>query len=322
MIGRDLAKYVRVVDEGAEKIHAVHHGLAGRHAHHGSIVGRMQADQHVGTLHGFEPAQRTREHCGAHFGAATAAAHGNGRDRLRGFISVKLDGAGLRTSRRSHHGRKIGEFAHEVAVDAVLPAPQPGAQQARACAQAPAAARGHGKAVTGADQGQPAALRPVSAQRCILQRQSQVRGQRFALAHRKHTGFFKWPVHHVCNITSGKNPRIADALQMRVDLNKAVCVQRQPGLLQPGGTAGLGDPDDLVHRHRLTVCRLQRFGRDLGDGPAAVQEHLPLGQHSFKAAAHPCAVCGQYVRAAGEQVKAQLVRIAALHAQLAAQSVL
>ena len=109
---------------------------------------------------------------------------------------------------------------------------------------------------------------------------------------------------------------------MRVDLNKAVCVQRQPGLLQPGGTAGLGDPDDLVHRHRLTVCRLQRFGRDLGDGPAAVQEHLPLGQHSFKTAAHARAVCGQYVRAAGEQVKAQLVRIAALHAQLAAQPVL
>ena len=53
-----------------------------------------------------------------------------------------------------------------------------------------------------------------------------------------------------------------------------------------------------------------------------MQKHLSLGQHRFKAAAHACAVRGQYVRAAGEQVKTQLVRIAALHAQLAAQPVL
>ena len=95
VVGRDLAKYVRVVDESAEKIHAVHHGLAGRHAHHGSVVGRMQANQHVGALHRRKRAQRTREHRGAHFGAATAAAHGDSGDGLCGFFGVELDSAGL-----------------------------------------------------------------------------------------------------------------------------------------------------------------------------------------------------------------------------------
>ena len=143
-----------------------------------------------------------------------------------------------------------------------------------------------------------------------------------ALAHRKHTGFFQRTVHHAGDVTGGKNPGIADALQLRVDLNKAVCVQGQSGLLQPGSTTGLCDPDDLVHSHALAVFGLQRLVRDLRDLACAVHDHLPLGQHSFKAAAHTGAVCGQYVRAAGEQVKAQLVRIAALHAQLAAQPVL
>ena len=168
VVGRDLAKYVRVVDESAEKIHAVHHGLAGRHAHHGGVVGGVQADQHVSALNRRKRPQRTREYRSAHLGAAAAAAHRNRRDRLRGFFGVELDGAGLRTGWQSHHGCESCEFAHELAVDAVLPAPQPGAQQARARTQAPAAARGHGKAVAGADQGQPVALRPVSTQRCIL----------------------------------------------------------------------------------------------------------------------------------------------------------
>ena len=96
VVGRDLAKYVRVVDKGAEKIHAVHHGLAGRHAHHGGVVGRMQADQHVSALHRRKRAQRTREHRGADLGAATAAAHGDSGDGLCGFFGVELDSAGRR----------------------------------------------------------------------------------------------------------------------------------------------------------------------------------------------------------------------------------
>ena len=94
VVGRDLAKYVRVVDESAEKIHAVHHGLAGRHAHHGGVIGRVQADQHVGTLNRFERTQRAREHRSTHLGAAAAAAHGDSGDGLRGFFGIELDSAG------------------------------------------------------------------------------------------------------------------------------------------------------------------------------------------------------------------------------------
>ena len=60
VVGRDATEHIRVVDEGAEKIYAVHHGLAGRHAHHGGVVGRVQADQHVSALHRRKRAQRTR----------------------------------------------------------------------------------------------------------------------------------------------------------------------------------------------------------------------------------------------------------------------
>ena len=40
MVGGDAAKAVRVVDEGAKEIHALHQRLASRHAHDGCIIGR------------------------------------------------------------------------------------------------------------------------------------------------------------------------------------------------------------------------------------------------------------------------------------------
>jgi hypothetical protein len=87
-----------VVDEGAEEVHGVHHGLARRHAHHGGIVGGMQADQHVVARDRMHLGQRARQHRGADLGAAAAAAHGDGGDGL-GFL-----GGGQR------HGIVVGRF--------------------------------------------------------------------------------------------------------------------------------------------------------------------------------------------------------------------
>jgi hypothetical protein len=50
VVGGDAAEQPGVVDEGAEEIHGVHHRLARRHAHHGGVVRRVQADQHVVAL--------------------------------------------------------------------------------------------------------------------------------------------------------------------------------------------------------------------------------------------------------------------------------
>ena len=142
------------------------------------------------------------------------------------------------------------------------------------------------------------------------------------MPHCKHTGFFQWASNHAGNVAGRKHARISHALQLFIDLDEAALVQRQPGLLQPGCAAGLRDPDDFVHRHAPAVGGLQRLVRDLRDAAAAVRDHLPLGQNGCKAAPHAGAVRGQNLRAAGEEVKAQLVRVAAQRAQFAPQPVL
>ena len=116
---------------------------------------------------------------------------------------------------------------------------------------------------------------------------------------------------HAGNVTGRKHQRVADALQLFVDLDKAAIVQRQAGLLQPRCSARLRDPDDLVHRQLLAVGGLQSVGRHLCHRAVAVRDHLALRQHVFKTAPHALAVRGQYLGTAGEQVKAQLVRVAA-----------
>ena len=110
--------------------------------HHGRVVGRVQADQHVAALDRVERAERARQHGGAHLGAAAAAAHGHGRQGLQGFVGAQLHlgGWGLgppawqqpvkwRCARV--HGRKGVEALHELAVDVVLPAPHPATGKAQ-----------------------------------------------------------------------------------------------------------------------------------------------------------------------------------------------
>jgi hypothetical protein len=149
VVGGDAAEQPGIVDEGAEEIHRVHHRLARRHAHHGGVIRRVQADQHVVALDRVDLGQRARQHRGADLGAAAAATHGDGRDGLRLFLGGERHRRGRR--RRLGHGLELGELAHEAAIDPVLPAPE------QVAARVERAARGHGVAVAGADQGQPAA---------------------------------------------------------------------------------------------------------------------------------------------------------------------
>ena len=57
VVGGHFAKHIRVVDEGPEKVHRLHHGHARWHAHHGCVVRRVQADQHIWPLHWLQAAQ-------------------------------------------------------------------------------------------------------------------------------------------------------------------------------------------------------------------------------------------------------------------------
>ena len=83
VVGGHLAEQIGVVDEGPEKVHRLHHGHARRHAHHGRIVGRVQADQYIWPLDRMQAAQCPGQNVGAYFGAAAPAAHGDGRNGLQ-----------------------------------------------------------------------------------------------------------------------------------------------------------------------------------------------------------------------------------------------
>jgi hypothetical protein len=87
MVGGHPPEHIWVVDKGAEEIDGVDRGLAGRDAHHGSIVRRMQANDHIIPVHRLQLAQRARQHAGADLGATTTATH---RDRGNGLLRLIL----------------------------------------------------------------------------------------------------------------------------------------------------------------------------------------------------------------------------------------
>ena len=316
MVGGDAAEYPGVVDEGAEEIDRMHQRLARRHAQHGGIVGRVQADQHIVALDWMHLRQRARQHTGADLGAATAAAHGQRGNGLRLFRRREGNPFLRGLAGFFRHGRQFAEAQHEAAVDPVLPAPDPVA------AREECAARGDRVLVAGADQGEPAALRAVGFERLIEQRAAQVFGQRRTHANGEYAGLFQRPVDPRCAVTGGEDERVGFGLQGVAHPDEAGRIQRQAGAGQPGGAAGLGDPDDFIGRHALAALGLQAVFSDLHDFGFDMQRDAALGQHVFESAPHGGVVRGQDARTGGEQVHAQLVRVAPLRAQFAAQAVL
>ena len=90
--------------------------------------------------------------------------------------------------------------------------------------------------------------------------------------------------------------------------------------MQPLGATGLSDPHDFVCGHGLACGGGERalaHLRHLGPG---VQVHAPLGQHAGEVFAHPGVVRGHHLRPAGEEVKHQIVGVAAQGFQLGAQA--
>ena len=142
------------------------------------------------------------------------------------------------------------------------------------------------------------------------------------MAHRKHAGFLQRTVLHGRDVSGCKNGRVGQGLQRVTDLDEAPRVQRQPGVLQPRRTAGLGHPHDLVGLHHQAVGTQQAFRRHLGDLGIQVQFHRALDEHALKALAHARVVGGQNRGASAEQHKRQQVRVAAQRLQLIAQAVL
>ena len=309
VVRRHFAKQIRVVDEGPEKVHRLHHGHAWRHAHHGRVVGRVQADQHIGSFHRLQAAQCAGQDVGADLGTAAAAAHGDGRDGLQGLLGCQAQARGggfalrldvLEELAHRPHGRlqigarrlgchvgQFGEAAHELPIDPVLPAPHP------VTAKAPRPTRTHRITVAGRDQGQPVALWVVSQQFLAAQTAAQILGQRLGHAHGKHTGFFQRAFHQRGNIARCEHQRVIQALQLGVNEDEAFVIERQTRALQPGRATGLCDPHGFVGIEGAAIARVQAAGRDLHHLGMRVHLDIALLQHFDKACPHAWVVCGQ-----------------------------
>lgn len=85
----DLTEHIGVVNESTKEVHRLHHGLAGRHAHHGRVVRRLQAHQHLGLVHHRKRHQGPRQHVRAHLGPTTTAAHGFGGQGLQRLLAAQ-----------------------------------------------------------------------------------------------------------------------------------------------------------------------------------------------------------------------------------------
>jgi len=91
----DLAESEGIVDAGTEMVHALHHCQAGRRQGDGGIVESGEAERDVRTRRGGQTRERVRQHFGADFGAAAAAAHRLLRARHRAQARVHADPAAV-----------------------------------------------------------------------------------------------------------------------------------------------------------------------------------------------------------------------------------
>ena len=242
MDGRDLAEDEGIVDEGAEEIDGLHQRLARRHLDHRRIVGRVEADRDAGKGRGPKPGQHALEQPGADLGAAAAAAHADvGQQALGVGVGQRRIGRRRACAHIHRLGRRLAIHAHPLAVDMVLPAPYPGAFDR------PAAARGHGVAVAGADDRKIAALRREGLRRLAEQGAAQIVGERRALADREHAGLGAGMGRHAWR--SRRRRRLQDRrsrAQRRLDGEEAAFVERQAGAGEPFGGTCLGDDEDVV----------------------------------------------------------------------------
>ena len=199
--------------------------------------------------------------------------------------------------------RQIVKSAHELAVDAVFPAPHPGALRAQSVAL------GDGQLRPESQQGQKAPLRAVLAQAAPGGEGEQVGGQHRPLAHRVHPGLGPGMAALGGDIAGAEHVGKAGALQRVAGAHKPARVHRQSAVFNPRRGAGAGRPEQRVEAAALALAEMQRARADLDDAVIAVQRHPQRGQLPRDAAARGAAVAGQNPRRAA--VQADLRRVLA-----------
>ena len=196
-------------------IDRLHQQLARRHAQHGRVVRRVEADHQVLLFAARQVRQGSRQHLGPDLRPTSAAAHRR-----------------LRIRRHAH----FGVHAHPAPVDPVFPAPHHRAGQRQ-----PVSPR-HRPSAAEAQNDQGLALRPPALQlgdgrrgagsapgpRPARTAQTPAFGPRRALDRRA--------------IARREHRRVADAAQCRVDLHAAFGIAGEPGMGQECGRLHSGRP--------------------------------------------------------------------------------
>ena len=313
MVGGNASEHIGVIDKGPEAIDGVDQNLAGRDFQDGGIVGLVQPDDDAGFFVTVDRLQNPLEDIRADLGAAAAAAHvvaqvAEGRRIGQSRRNVR------RPVRRGHLWQGV-ELVHETAVDPVFPAPYPGALQR------PAAFRGDGICIAGADQAEELPLRAERFERLAEQGTAQVFAQRRSLADGEDAGLGPRMAVDGGNITAGENSRVGDRLQGVGDPDKAFLVGGQSGFGGPGLGAGFRRPQDVVGFDFQTRSAGKFICFDPNHPFPGMHGDAPFGQDPLECRLHPFVMARQHAIGGGYKVELQSRRITTLVLQFPRQLV-
>ena len=272
MVGRDLAEHVGVVDDGAEIVDRLQREPVAADIDERGVVRRVETDDDIVARGRFDRRERAREHGRADLGAAAAATHGN-----RGnFPERLLVGNRRDRCRRCRHFGEFVEFAHEAAVDPVLPAPHPFALDRQAVAGTQRIT------LPGRDQIKRLTLRAKWPQRLPDQCPANIIGEHRAGTHGIDARLRQVAGGERDGVAGREHIGMACDAQGFVDLEKATGVERQPGLCQPVRRRSLRGPKDLISLDRRVAVEHQPSGLDAGDGGAGDDGDAALGENGAK----------------------------------------
>jgi hypothetical protein len=184
------------------------------------------------------------------------------------------------------------------------------------------AARSDGVAVAGADQGQPARLRVVGAQRLLEHRAAQVVGQRSTLANGKNTGFLQR-----LSTIAAQSPAANMSGSLTVCRLSRTWMKPLPSSARPV-SRNHGAPPACVTQTISSAASVSPLGGaqlPAGHGAnfgVAVDDDRALDEHLLESAPHPRIVRRQNLALGGKKVEAQFVGVAPEQAEFLAQAIL
>ncbi len=251
--GRDLAEHERVVDEGAEMVHALHQRHSGRRERDRGVIGPLQGEQDVASRRGLDVRERSAQHRGAQLGAAAAATH--------------------RVGRPVRHRPHPRVHAHPSPVDAVFPAP--GKPRLHCEPIAP----GEGISAPQAENDERLPLRPPTPQASSACGTAKI-GRRVQAPARTapNSRLRAWRVGDAGAVAGREHDGVADAAQGGADDDAARLVASQPRCSKERGRDNACRPEHGLTPEEAPIRERQVAKREHSGAHAADQFHAGFAE--------------------------------------------